>query len=70
MGALDEFGECIAREADAQGYDFEVCAEDGSYLYRTFRHGVVRTLTPGEFAKLLGIEWEWNGLSGGYDRAA
>jgi hypothetical protein len=54
MGYLDLWGREIARLAAAQGWDFEVCAEDGSYLYRTFRDGVVRTLSPGEFAALVG----------------
>jgi hypothetical protein len=75
MGALDEFGECIAAAAGRAGIKYCIILADGSYLYRVRlvnSYGVPsdEDMNPGQFAKVLGIEWEWNGLSGGYDRAA
>lgn len=66
MGALDEWGRLIAEAAEAAGIEWSICHSDGRYLYQftaVDENGTPARmlLTPGDFARALGVEWDWRG---------
>ncbi len=62
MGVLDEYGELIAAAAEEAGIQWSLCSGDGLLLYQfstVDENGTPARmlLTPGEFARLLGVKW-------------
>jgi hypothetical protein len=62
MGYLDALGEAIAAAAAEAEIEWTICHSDGRYLYQftaVDENGTPSRmlLTPGEFARALGVEW-------------